>query len=156
MSIYLSVVPRDERYVQARRSSSPSLYIPSPTRLGHATQPSSDGHKPKLLDQVRSVLRCRHYSYQTQKTYVHWISRFSFFHTKRHPRAMGKQEVEQFLTSLAVDQHVSAATQNQALPTLLFLYREVLVQELGWLHAIIPAKHSQRLPTVLTQQEVRR
>jgi integron integrase len=68
---------------------------------------------------------------------------------------MGKEEVEQFLTSLAVDRHVSAATQNQALHALLFLYREVLAQELGWLDNIIPAKRPQRLPTVLTRQEVR-
>ena len=68
---------------------------------------------------------------------------------------MGKAEVERFLTALAVDRHVSAATQNQALHALLFLYREVLAQELGWLNDMVPAKHSQRLPTVLTQQEVR-
>jgi site-specific recombinase XerD len=68
---------------------------------------------------------------------------------------MGKAEVEQFLTALAVDRHVSAATQNQALHALLFLYREVLVQELGWLDNIVPAKRPQRLPTVLTREEVR-
>ena len=68
---------------------------------------------------------------------------------------MGKEEVEQFLTSLAVDRQVSAATQNQALHALLFLYREVLAQELGWLTDIVPAKRPQRLPTVLTQQEIR-
>lgn len=68
---------------------------------------------------------------------------------------MGKEEVGQFLTALAVDRHVSAATQNQALNALLFLYREVVAQELGWLDNIVPAKHAQRLPTVLTQQEVR-
>ena len=111
-------------------------------------------HKPKLLDQVRHIIRFRHYSYQTEKTYVHWIKRFIFFHQKRHPIDMGKEEVEQFHTSLAVDRHVSAATQNQALHALLFLYREVLAQELGWLNDIIPAKRPQRLSTVLTQQEV--
>ena len=68
---------------------------------------------------------------------------------------MGKEEVECFLTSLAVDRQVSAATQNQALHALLFLYRDVLAQEMGWLDNMIPAKRSQRLPTVLTQQEVR-
>lgn len=68
---------------------------------------------------------------------------------------MGKEEVERFLTALAVDRHVSAATQNQALHAILSLYREVLAQELAWLDNIVPAKRSQRLPTVLTQQEVR-
>jgi integron integrase len=116
---------------------------------------SSIANKPKLFDQVRHILRFRHYSYQTEKIYIYWIKRFIFFHHKRHPREMGKEEVEQFLTSLAVDQHVSAATQNQALHALLFLYRAVLTQELGWLTDIVPAKRPQRLPTVLTQQEVR-
>jgi integrase len=116
---------------------------------------SPHNHPPKLLDQVRHLLRFRHYSYQTEKTYVYWIKRFIFFHRQRHPREMGKEEVEQFLTVLAVDQHVSAATQNQALHALLFLYREVLGRELGWLDNMVPAKHAQRLPTVLTREEVR-
>ena len=134
---------------------SPRMYPqPSPS-LSSRPHISSLANKPKLLDQVRYILRFRHYSYQTEKTYIHWIKRFIFFHHKRHPAEMGKGEVEQFLTSLAVDRHVSAATQNQALHALLFLYREVLTQELGWLDNIVPAKHSQRLPTVLTRQEVR-
>jgi hypothetical protein len=103
---------------------------PSPLPLSLLTELSA-APKPKLLDQVRHVLRFRHYSYQTEKTYVHWITRFIVFHHKRHPREMGKAEVEQFLTALAVERHVSAATQNQALHALLFLYRDVLTQELG-------------------------
>ena len=132
------------------------LYPKPPPALSSGPHVPSLAHKPKLLDQVRHILRFRHYSYQTEKTYIYWIKRFIFFHHKRHPREMGKEEVEQFLTSLAVDRHVSAATQNQALHALLFLYREVLAQELGWLTDIVPAKRPQRLPTVLTQQEVRR
>ncbi len=155
MSTHLSVVPRDERQSQARLTSSPSSHTPPPTGFGNITVRSSEMQKPKLLDHVRHILRFRHYSYQTEKTYIHWIKRFIFFHNKRHPREMGKEEVEQFLTSLAVDRHVSAATQNQALHALLFLYREVLAQELGWLNDIVPAKRPQRLPTVLTQKEVR-
>jgi integron integrase len=116
---------------------------------------SSEGQKPKLLDQVRSVLRVRRYSYRTEQTYIHWIKRFIFFHHKRHPSDMGKEEVEQFLTALAVDRHVSAATQNQALHALLFLYQQVLAQEIGWLNDLVPAKRPQRLPTVLTREEVR-
>ena len=155
MPNHLAIVPRDERYAQARRDSSPSSYMPSPPQFRDSRRPASEIHKLKLLDQVRHVLRFRHYSYQTEKTYVHWIKRFIFFHDKRHPREMGKEEVECFLTSLAVDRQVSAATQNQALHALLFLYREVLAQEIGWLTDIVPAKRPQRLPTVLTQQEVR-
>src|SRR5262245_48347756 len=86
---------------------------PSPTDEAsrfHRSPIPLDARKLKLLDQVRHILRFRHYSYQTEKTYVHWIKRFIFFHHKRHPREMGKEEVEQFLTSLAVDRHVSAAT----------------------------------------------
>ena len=115
MSTHLSVVPRDQRQSQARLTSSPSSPTPPPTGFDNSTVRSSEVRKPQLLDQVRQVLRFRHYSYQTEKTYVHWIKRFIFFHDKRHPREMGKAEVEQFLTALAVDRHVSAATQNQAL-----------------------------------------
>jgi hypothetical protein len=71
--------------------------------------------KPKLLDQVRQAIRTRHYSYRTEKAYVHWIKRFIFFHNKRHPAEMGEAEIARFLSSLASDGHVSASTQNQAL-----------------------------------------
>ncbi|HEY7321930.1 MAG TPA: phage integrase N-terminal SAM-like domain-containing protein, partial [Candidatus Binatia bacterium] len=81
--------------------------------------------KPKLLDQVRQAIRTRHYSYMTEKAYVHWTKRFIFFHDKRHPEEMGESEIGRFLSSLATDSHVSASTQNQALNALLFLYREV-------------------------------
>jgi hypothetical protein len=76
----------------------------------------------KLLDQVRDVLRTRHYSYQTEQTYLKWIRRYIFFHNVRHPAEMGKAEVEAFLSHLAVESNVSASTQNQALFALLFLY----------------------------------
>ena len=80
----------------------------------------------KLLDQVRDVIRLKHYAISTEKAYVNWIKRYILFHGKRHPREMGAIEVEAFLTHLAVDQQVTASTQNQALNALLFLYREVL------------------------------
>ena len=92
MSTYLTLVPRAERYAQARHNSSPSPYVPPPTRFGNAARPSSEGHKPKLLDHVRHILRFRHYSYQTEKTYVHWITRFIFFHHKRHPREIARKK----------------------------------------------------------------
>src|SRR6266496_4721561 len=81
--------------------------------------------KPKLLYQVRHAIRTRHYSYRTEKAYVHWIKRFIFFHNKRHPAEMGETEIGQFLSSLAANSHVGASTQNQALNALLFLYRDV-------------------------------
>jgi hypothetical protein len=76
------------------------------------------------------VIRARHYSLRTEDTYVQWIKRFILFHDKRHPQTMGAAEVQAFLTDLAVTQHVAASTQNQALSALLFLYKEVLHQEL--------------------------
>ena len=77
--------------------------------------------KPKLLDQVRDVVRLKHYSMSTEKTYVGWIKRFILFHNKRHPKDMGAEEVQAYLTYLAVNQHVAASTQNQALNAIVFL-----------------------------------
>lgn len=109
---------------------------------------------PRLLDRVRARLRGLHYSTRTEMAYLGWIRRYILFHGRRHPADMGKPELEAFLTDLAVERHVSAATQNQALSALLFLYREVLGQELPWLDDVIRAKKPARLPTVLTRQEV--
>jgi len=81
---------------------------------------------PKLLDQVRDRIRVKHYSIRTETQYMQWVKRFILFHDKRHPQEMGTTEVEAFLTHLAVNGHVSASTQNQALSALLFLYKEVL------------------------------
>jgi len=104
---------------------------------------------------VRAALRARHYSCRTEKTYVHWIKRYIFFHGKRHPAEMGAAEVTAFLTALAVRDRVAASTQNQALNALLFLYREILGVELPWLDGLVRAKRPQHLPTVLTREEVR-
>jgi integron integrase len=112
--------------------------------------------QPKLLTQVRDRLRAKHYSLRTETAYLQWVKRFILFHEVRHPRDMGKAEVEAFLTSLAVDRNVSAATQSQALSALLFLYKEILEQDLPWLGEVVRAKKSTRLPTVLTQDEVGR
>lgn len=110
---------------------------------------------PKLLDQVRARIRAKYYSIRTEDQYVFWIRRFVRFHGKRHPREMGAAEVEAFLSDLAVNGHVAASTQNQALSALLFLYREVLEIELPWLENVTRAKRPQRLPVVLTPAEVR-
>ena len=110
-----------------------------------ATQP------PKLLDQVRDRIRVKHYSIRTETQYVQWIKRFIIFHDKRHPREMGAVEVEAFLTHLAVEGNVAAATQNQALSAILFLYREVLSINLPWLDGVVRAKTPQRLPVEVTR-----
>ena len=110
---------------------------------------------PKLLDMVRERIRVKHYSLRTEDAYLHWIRRFIFFHAKRHPREMGGPEVEAFLSDLAMAGRVAASTQNQALSALLFLYRDVLKVELPWLDGVVRAKRSQRVPVVLTENEVR-
>lgn len=96
--------------------------------------------KPKLLDQVRQVIRTRHYSDKTERAYVHWIKRYIFFHNKRHPMEMAELEIGQFLSSLATDGLVSASTQNQALNAILFLYRDLLRKEVGYIEGVIRAK----------------
>jgi integron integrase len=111
--------------------------------------------QPRLLDQVRDRIRLKHYSIRTEDAYVEWIRRFILFQGKRHPREMGAVEVERFLTHLAVFGKVSASTQNQAKSALLFLYKEVLGEELPWLDNIETAKRPARLPVVLTVDEVK-
>jgi integron integrase len=110
---------------------------------------------PRLLDCLRGALRAAHYSRRTEEAYVGWVRRFILFHRKRHPGEMGAPEVTAFLTALAVERRVSAATQNQALAALLFLYKVVLEVELPWLDEIVRAKRPVRLPVVLTRDEVR-
>lgn len=117
---------------------------------------SAPAKPPRLLDQVSDAIRRRHYSYRTEQSYIHWIKRFIFFSDKRHPKDMGAQEVTAFLSHLARDRDVAAATQNQALAALLFLYKEVLGQALPWLDQIERAKRPARLPTVLSVAEIQR
>jgi integron integrase len=111
----------------------------------------------QLLNQVRGVMRQRHYSLQTEKTYIYWIKKYIFFHGVRHPKEMGASEVSRFLTHLAVEEKVSAKTQNQAMFALLFLYKEILQAELDYLGGTFTAaKSSARVPVVLTREEVSR
>lgn len=107
----------------------------------------------KLLDQVRDVARLRHLSLRTEHAYVTWIKRYIFFHQKRHPRELGADEVRAFLTHLAVNDKVAAATQNQAFHALLFLYRQVLKLELPNITGVERAKASRNLPVVFTTEE---
>ena len=123
------------------------------TRALHEAGPSEPA-KPRLLDRVRAALRLLHYSRRTEAAYVGWIRRYILFHGKRHPADMGAAEVTGFLSSLAVDGRVAASTQNQALSALLFLYRNVLEVDLPWLDRVVRAKRPERLPVVLTREEV--
>jgi integron integrase len=109
---------------------------------------------PKLLDQVRATLRAKHYSIRTEKSYVDWIKRYVNFYQRRHPRELGAGEVAAFLTSLAVDEHVAASTQNQARAALLFLYEEVLGIALEGAADVVVARKPRRLPVILTRAEV--
>jgi site-specific recombinase XerD len=105
----------------------------------------------KLLDQIRDAIRLKHYSYRTEKTYVHWARRYILFHNKRHPATMGAPEIEAFLTHLAKNDNVSSSTQNQDFNALLFLYRNVQHIELNAPVHALRAKRSQNLPTVLSK-----
>ncbi|CAN2042444.1 Integrase/recombinase [Candidatus Magnetomoraceae bacterium gMMP-15] len=109
--------------------------------------------KPKLLDLVRQKIRLKHYSIRTEEAYINWIKRYIFFHNKKHPKDMGKAEIESFLTDLAVNGNVSASTQNQAFSALLFLYRQVLNLNVFEDIQALRAKKPKRLPTVLTFNE---
>jgi integron integrase len=112
--------------------------------------------KKKLLDQMRDMMRLKHYSIRTERSYCDWVERFIRYHHMRHPRAMREVEVTDFLTHLARDRQVAASTQNQALSALLFLYKEVLKEEIGWLGNVERASKPPRLPVVLTRDEVHR
>lgn len=117
------------------------------------SSPLPESGKPKLLDQVRHHCRVRHLALKTEYAYVSWIRRYILFHQKRHPLEMGAAEVSAFLTHLAVERHVAAATQNQALSALLFLYRHVLEKDFGWLDDVVRANKPKRLPVVFTPEE---
>lgn len=143
---------------------------PAEVRVG---RPAATASEQKLLDRVRSACRVKHYSIRTERAYSDWIARFLKFHARkqsthesggdaaprlqwRHPAEMNEVEVGEFLTHLATEGNVSASTQNQALSALLFLYKEVLKQEIGWLEKVERAKKPVRVPVVLTPDEVRK
>lgn len=109
-----------------------------------------------FLNMIRDAIRVRHYSIRTEKAYLGWIRRFILFHNKQHPVQMGEREVSAFLTHLAVNLNVSPSTQNQALNALNFMYGKVLEKPFGRLSSAVRAKKKQRLPVVLTRDEVRK
>jgi integron integrase len=115
-----------------------------------------DKREKKLIDRFRDAVRSRHYSRRTEKTYWYWVRYFIFFHSKRHPAEMGAEQVSAFLSWLATERNGAAATQNQALSALLFLYKQVLGKDLPWFKDLVRATRPVRLPTVLSEAEVRR
>ena len=115
--------------------------------------PQTPKPAPKLRDQLHAIIRTKHYSLRTEKTYWYWIRYFIRFHRLRHPRDMAEAEVAQFLTWLATHKNVAAATQNQALNALVFLYKHVLQQPLQHIDGIARAKKPRKLPVVLSHEE---
>ncbi len=110
---------------------------------------------PRLIDVVRQRIRLRHLSYTTEKSYLGWIVRFVRFHGKRHPKEMGEAEIVSFLSHLATERNCSPATQNQALNALVFLFKQVLGRDVGTFKNIVWAKRKQRVPEVMTREEVK-
>ena len=112
--------------------------------------------KLRFLDQCRQAIRYKHFSRRTEEAYVHWVRRFILFHGKRHPKDMGTAEIRAFLTHLAATEKVAASTQNQALNSLVFMYRHVIGREPGEFQGFERAKRPERIPVVLGREEVRR
>ena len=125
---------------------------PPALRVPVVRQPAST--PPRLLDRVREAIRVRHLARNTERAYVHWVKRFILFHGRGHPGEMSEADVQAFLTSLAVQNHVAASTQNQALAALLFLYEHALGRPLNHMEGIVRARRPKRLPVVLTRTEV--
>lgn len=123
--------------------------------MRHPSTPP-DSARQQLIASVRKEIRLRHYSYRTEKTYLGWITRYLAFHRNRQAGSLGPDAITAFLSHLATDRKVSASTQNQALQSLLFLYREVLKVQLPFLNDMVRASKPRRLPVVLTQEEVQR
>jgi len=105
--------------------------------------------KMRLLDQVRHVIRKKHYSIRTERAYTNWIRKFILFNGKKHPKDMGEREISQYISYLAVKRNVSASTQNQALNAVVFLYKHVLNRDLGDFGNMQRAKRPKKLPTIL-------
>ena len=112
--------------------------------------------KKKLLDIIRDKIRFKHYSYSTERTYIHWVKQYIFFHNKKHPIDMAKREIEEYLTFLATQKKVSPTTQNQAFNAILFLYKEVFgIDTTDWNIQALRAQERKHIPVVLTKEEVK-
>ena len=132
-----------------------SYDAPGDAVLSVVADPPAKVAPPRLLQRVRNAVRTLHYSPRTEQAYVAWTRRFVVFHGMRHPGTMGKEEVREFLTYLAVDRCVSSSTQSQALSAILFLYREVLGIDIGWVSDIERSKKPKKIPVVLSRKEVK-
>ena len=143
--------PRSRGESIARRADTASLREAEPVPGRVALD--QDGRRPRLLDELREQLRLRHRSLSTERAYVDWVKRFIRFHGRRHPKELGRDEIESFLSHLASEREVAASTQNQALNALLFLYRYVIRREIGDLSGMVRARRPSRLPVVLSAEE---
>jgi integron integrase len=111
----------------------------------------------KLLDIMRDKIRLKHYSLKTENTYIYWSKKYILFHNKRHPKDMGKEEIEQFLTHLAKVQNLSATSQNQAFYAIIFLYEQILNISLKDQNIqALRAQERKHIPVVLTIDEVQK
>ena len=115
--------------------------------------PAAASGKPKLLDQVKNEMRVKHYSRKTEESYISWIKRFILFNNKKHPNEMGKEEIQKFVNHLVIDKNVSSSTQNQALQGILYLYKNVLKKDVGWIEDIKRATRIKHLPVVFSKKE---
>ncbi len=111
--------------------------------------------KPKLLSEIRNKMRTTSYSPKTIEAYIYWIKDYIKFNNTQHPKDLSKEDLEKYLTHLAVKRNVAASTQNQALAAILYLYKNIIVKDIGWLDDVVRARRSRRLPVVFTKQEVR-
>ena len=121
--------------------------------MQHKNQSQSDTSKPKLLDQVKIQLRSMHYSKRTEESYISWIKRYILFNDKTHPNNLGKEHIRNFLNHLVVERNVAASTQNQALQAILYLYKEVLKKDVGWIEDIKRPTKPKHIPVVFTKAE---
>ena len=121
--------------------------------MQYKNQSQNGQAKPKLLDQIKTHMRSAHYSKRTEESYVNWIKRFILFHNKTHPEKLGKDEIRKFLNHLAVERNVSASTQNQALQGILFLYKEILHKDIGWVDDIQRPTKPKHIPVVFSKAE---
>jgi integron integrase len=121
--------------------------------MQYKNQSQNGQTKPKLLDQIKTHMRSAHYSKRTEESYINWIKRFILFHNKTHPEKLGKDEIRKFLNHLAVERNVSASTQNQALQGILFLYKEILHKDIGWVDDIQRPTKPKHIPVVYTKTE---
>lgn len=123
-------------------------------KIGGKMSSSQYQKKVKLMDQVRSVMRLKHYSYSTEKVYVYWIRNFIIFNNKRHPKELGTEDIKRYLTWLAKERRVAASTQNQALNAIVFLYKKVLNMDPGNFDGALRAKASNYIPQIISREKI--